>query len=92
MQAVTFIFLPIHCIKKQPNGFSLVCTLPLFVVMKGVFDWYMTFTSTGGLTQFYGSKNNLSKVFWMVLTLSGLILTIWSIERTISNFLQNGIQ
>ena len=54
--------------------------------MGGVWKWYTNFTSIGGFTQFLASNNKFSKLFWLILTLTGLVLTIVGISQTIYDF------
>ena len=54
--------------------------------MKEVYEWFKDFSSLGGYTQYVASKNSASKCFWMVLTLFGLVITLYSIERTFVGF------
>ena len=54
--------------------------------MKEVYEWFKNFSSLGGYNQYVLSENFASKFFWMVLTLIGLGITFYSIERTFHGF------
>ena len=56
--------------------------------MNEVFAWFNNFTSLAGYTQYLSSKNPTSKIFWTILTVLGLFMTIISIERTFRDFLE----
>ena len=53
-----------------------------------VWAWFRGFTSLGGLTQYFTSDNKTSKSFWGILTLLGLIMTVYGFINTIRELLQ----
>ena len=55
--------------------------------MKEVIEWYCNFTTLGGFSQMHESKSPFSKLFWMFLTVLGLVMTFWGIERAIADYL-----
>jgi hypothetical protein len=59
--------------------------------MNEVFAWFNNFTSLGGYTQYLASKNPTSKIFWAILTVLGLFITIISMERNFTDLLGFGV-
>ena len=59
--------------------------------MNEVFAWFNNFTSLGGYTQYLASKNWTSKIFWAILTVLGLFITIISMERNFTDLLGFGV-
>ena len=60
-------------------------------IMNEVFAWFNNFTSLGGYTQYLASKNRTSKIFWAILTVLGLFITIISMERNFTDLLGFGV-
>ena len=54
--------------------------------MREVFIWFWNFTSFPGLAQCRDSDNIISKVYWIILTLSGYALTMYTFSMTIQSF------
>ena len=54
--------------------------------MNEVYEWFTNFTTLQGYTQYLASKERSSKYFWVVLTLTGLIFTLVSLERNFRDF------
>ena len=52
-------------------------------VAKDVHNWYMGFTSIGGLSQFANTDLQVSKVLWFLLFVAGLIMTIVNFTQVI---------
>ena len=48
--------------------------------------WFMGFTSIGGLSQINASESKVSKIFWLILFLVGVIATIWNVQQILVQF------
>jgi hypothetical protein len=48
----------------------------LGTVAKEVHQWYLGFTSIGGLSQFSSNDLTISKIFWFILFVIGAVLTV----------------
>ena len=56
-----------------------------------VTTWFLNFTTIGGLTQFNASEIKLSKASWLVLFVVGTCLTVWNVQRVVSDYLENRV-
>ena len=59
-----------------------------FKDISGVFSWFSKFTSIPGFSQARGSDNKYSRCVWAVLFVVGVILTIYGVKSSISNYLE----
>ena len=62
-----------------------------YLSMEHAWSWFQYFTSLGGLSQYFASKNVYSKILWIVLTLIGLIFTILGINQSLNDYLANDV-
>jgi hypothetical protein len=56
-----------------------------------VHHWFRQFTSIGGLTQVRDSDNRISEKCWMFIFILGVILTIVSLQNTLTEFFSFGV-
>ena len=65
------------------------------VIVMGKFGqvhlWFRQFTSIGGLTQVRDSDNKVSERCWLVLFIIGIILTCVSLQNTLTDFFNFGV-
>ena len=54
--------------------------------MREAFIWFWNFTSFAGLAQCRDSDNKISKVYWIILALTGYALTMYTFTMTIQSF------
>jgi hypothetical protein len=55
---------------------------------QGVKDWFVGFTTLGGLVQIFASTDRWSKAMWVVLFVSGFIGTLVGLQQTFGNYFE----
>ena len=59
--------------------------------LKHAYEWFLSFTSIGGLSQYSSNDLKVSKLFWLVLFLIGFVLTIVNFIKVIQSILAFGV-
>ena len=59
--------------------------------LKDVHSWYMGFTSIGGLSQYASNDLTVSKVFWLILFLVGMALTLMNFIQVLIDIALNKV-
>ena len=60
---------------ESPKGFQ------------NIWSWYSTFTSVGGLVQFFASKNAISKAYWLIILVAATVATSINVFNVFEDFL-----
>ncbi|CAG0886853.1 unnamed protein product, partial [Cyprideis torosa] len=45
-------------------------------------------TNLGGLSQFLAAKGHCSRIFWMIIFLACLVMTIWAVYEVLADYLE----
>ena len=56
-----------------------------------IFHRFMAFTSIGGLTQIHATQSWISRLFWAVLFLVGIVLTTWNVYQIFKTYSQRKV-
>ena len=57
-----------------------------------VLKWFLNFTSIGGISQFRSSDRSISKAFWRILFCVGCSLTIWNVNKVLSDYMARPVR